>query len=271
MMNRKISFRQKRKEAPAWIFRWGTTGEPVWPKLVALALVGAGFSLAYAGVRIRMAGAGSERVMSQRATWILEPLEQPGETRLSWLAMQDGPFPSRLDRSEWQSGANSLVGSIGPEWAIPKYEPQIKDSPVVAAPVAKKLATGGETVFPQQEKPPRMSTMAVTSPGAVLKPVVKPLSSGAIPVSPLPQWNLPVDPKWHGIGARFLLKADPAGHVMEVISMADLVDPSANTSLANWLKSCRFPPDASRNEERWLSLMVTFEISQPLRPDGSHP
>jgi hypothetical protein len=266
-MAEKISFRQKRRDAPQWIFRWGSAGEPFLPKLLAVGVVALGFSLVFTGVKVRVGGANASSVMERKASWIMEiPGGGEGDW-FSWIAMQDGPFPSRWDPVAWNPTLGDGPGKLTAlDWSPPRYEPTVSNLAETGFPGSGKLAVGGETVFPKPQPVP--STSVATSVPPKLRPMLRPLGGESVPVLPLPAWNHPVEPKLYGANGRFLIRTDGQGNVAEVISMADVQDSPTMLDLAAWLRRCRFAASATGMDGQWLAVMIEFVAAQT---DGSQP
>lgn len=254
-MARKVSFRQKRLEAPEWIFRWKSPGEPLLPKLFAIFGVFAMFALVLSSVRIRAASRNPLEI--RKASCILATHSGDGRA-LALAALENGPFPSRFEPDAWLH--ENHLGN--PAWAALAWQPASHSSELrpLAPPHLNtnlRLAPGGEPVFPKfsPSTPPADTRGVARSPHPVLRILADLDRENSPSAAP---WTGTVDPKWLGGSWRFLLHLDASGTVLEFLSMADGADNTVDVALAPWLCQHRFSP-APSNHFRWVGVAVTFE------------
>lgn len=249
-MTRRVSIREKRREAPEWIFRWRPLGVPALPKWLAMIAVTMAFVFLVTSVRIRVSP--PTPWAARKATLILTG--DDAESRaLTQKASEGGPFPARFDLSDWENSADigKLVTSAI-RWTPPVYQPALLELPrEVASPV--KLASAGMPVFPKHETP------SAEPPPAVLKqvPVLSPLSAGASKWMPreLPEFAGPVPAELIGKPMRFLLRVDPAGRVLDVQPLVDLENDKPSPMA--WLRRVTFAPDSNK-PSRWIAVDLSF-------------
>ena len=259
-MGKRVSFKDKRKAAPEWVFRWRRPGNPALAKWIAVLVTGGLFALLLTGVRIQV----NPPIVwaAPKANMIYVTNDAEGRA-LTMRAREDGPFPSRFLPSGWE-GTAALEQTLrnAPGWTPPPYVPSLRDFPT-PAPAPLQLAVTGEPVLPKRLPAAPITPMAVKLGPA---PVIYPLSgitSEEIPRD-LPPINEAIDPAITSETWRFLVRLDPAGHVWDCVSLAggDQAGPSV---MENWLRRVTFHPD-SKTPSRWIAVGVGF-INQP-EPDG---
>jgi hypothetical protein len=259
-MARRVSIREKRREAPEWIFRWRPLGDPVLPKWLAFTAVTMAFVFLVASVRIRVTPPPSS--MARKAALILTG--DDAESRaLAQKAAEGGPFPTRFDLTEWENSAetSALIASAL-RWTPPVYQPKLLDLPAGAAsPV--KLAAAGEPVFPKRSMPP------AEPPPLVVRqvPVLSPLSAGASRWMPreLPEFSDPVPAGSIGKPLRFLLRLDPSGRVLDAQPLVDLENDMP--SPLPWLRRVTFAPEPNK-PSRWIAVDLSFANQAADGPDA---
>lgn len=261
-MARRVSIREKRREAPEWIFRWRPLGVPTLPKWLALIAVTLAFVFLVTSVRIRVM---PPPLSATRKASLILTGDDPESRALAQKANEGGPFPGRFDLSDWESSAeiNRLVASAT-RWTPPVYQPKLLDLPAEAArPV--KLAAAGRPVFPKHEPTP-----AAPQPAALKQvPVLAPLSPGASRWMPrdLPDFTDPVPAGFVGKPMRFLLRLDPSGRVQDVQPLVDLENDKP--SPIRWLRNVTFAPATDSNRKpRWIAVDLSFANQAADGPDA---
>ena len=252
-MAAKVSMRQKRREAPEWVFPWKRRREPVLPKVLAL-----GFALSVFGgllgfVRIRT---------STPNPWGLEKasLIHVADTRegreLALLAREEGPSPVRFSTADWPeliAFENEKIARFGS--ASELYQPELR--PWAPDPVSEpRLSRPGTMVLPPL---PVVEPGTPPAPVGSLQPVIWPVSGlarGEIPGG-LPRYDGPVDAVMQADSLRFLIQIDGTGQVMECIALSGGDTPETTALLTEWLRGIRFLrnlPDGPA----WAALRVRF-------------
>lgn len=260
-MGGKVSFRQKRREAPQWLFRWDGSGEPWWANLVAVAVVGLCFSVAFGMLQIRLGSPKMQLDVPQRGGWLQEVAGRDLAIQWSRIAEQDGPFPGR-----WVSAGSGAVedqalrmiseGQVG----TGRYEPRLRDSWVAGPEAGRKLAEGGNMVLPKPADPEPIAWQGNALPRVGLRPVIRPLVHGDAAILFQPEWRAEVDRKFQGVEIRFLLRVGSAGEVEDVVLMSggvDGVNQPTLQALRQWLRACRLEWSG---KDRWVAVGVGFEV-----------
>ena len=262
-MRQRLVKPQQLAGVPEWFFRWRPRGSPLVPKLIALVAVGAGFVFLITSVRIRVVP--PEKVSPRRASVIYLGDDLQGRA-LSLKAQEGGPFPSRFDLSQWGGLADLEKAAMEiTRFQAPVYEPKIDDLPPVNEITPLAIAAKGERYFPKRDLAP---AGAQDVPSLRLTPVLYPLSGiskEALPAD-LPAFEPSVDAEMASGTARFLLRLNPAGGVMECVSLEKGGEKGAQ-DLEKWLHRIPFKP-ASGHADRWISVGVGF-TNQPA--DGTDP
>ncbi|MGA0845278.1 MAG: hypothetical protein ACO3RV_01960, partial [Luteolibacter sp.] len=146
----RVSMRQKRKEAPEWIFSWRGRQQARWPGLVSLVIVSAifVFGLILFQIQIR-----SPSPWVTRQAKLYRSLDDPEGRSLALRAREEGPFPSRLLPSEIKSLVELEKQWIdGAAWQPPAYQARLRELPADAASMPE-LASPGLLVLPKRPLP----------------------------------------------------------------------------------------------------------------------
>ena len=242
---------------PEWFFRWRPLGSPLFPKLIALVLVGGCFVFLVTSVRIRVTP--PEKVSPRRASVIYLGSDLQGRA-LSLKAQEGGPFPSRFDLSQWGGlGELERAAMEAIRFQVPAYQPKIEAMPPVNEIKPLSLAPRGERFFPARPQAPEVP-LEVTP--LKLAPVLYPLSgiSGDALPADLPVFEPLVDPEMASGTSRFLLRLNAQGGVAECVSLEKGGGNGAQ-ELEKWLHRIRFKPD-SGSISRWIAVGIGF-TNQP--------
>ena len=188
-MAKPVSIKQKRSEAPQWVFPWRPVGERRVPKWFALVLVGGFFAFFLTSVRIRVS---PPAPWAARKASVIHMTDNEESRLLALRAREGGPFPTRLDPAQW-AGLAALEKSAldTSRWSPPAYEPTLRDLPEDLTPPIR-LAAGGEAVLPRRA----FSKVPVFVPENLKPaPVLRPLSgitAAAMPTA-LPPYDQALD------------------------------------------------------------------------------
>lgn len=250
-MARRVSIREKRKEAPEWIYSWRSLGTPALPKWLATAAVTMGFIFLITSVRIQVTPPAPW--VSSKAS-VIQVGDDAESRALIQKAIEGGPFPARFDLTDWEESAGVVkLLADALRWTPPVYQPKLIDLPEETIPPVK-LAAAGKPVFPKHAAP-----VAETPSATALKqvPVISPLSTGPVKWMPreLPEFSEPVTPELADKPWRYLLRLDSAGRVSEVFPLVGL---EANKpSPVSWLRRVTFAPDSNK-PVRWIAVDLSF-------------
>lgn len=260
-MTNKASHRVKPAHSVEWVFRWRRLGSPLLPKLIAVALVGFGFTLLVTTVRIRLVLL--EKSSPRKASLIF--LGDDAQSRkLAMRAREGGPFPTRFELSDWDGLAATEARAMEESrYQPPPYVPvlQVLAEKSLVKPLT--LAPRGQAFFPKRKSLPSSSPDVSN---LKLAPVIFPLSGMAAKILPdeFPSFKGPVDAIMAGVSWRFLLSVNEQGSVTECTSLAKGAEPAAN-ALEAWLRRLKFQPEAAK-PVRWIALGIRF-TNQPI--DGA--
>lgn len=250
-MARRVSIREKRKEAPEWIYSWRPQRTPALPKWIATAAVTMGFVLLITSVRIRVS-APAPWVASKAS--VIQVGDDAESRALVQKAIEGGPFPARFDLADWEESAGVgklLAGAL--RWSPPVYQPKLIDLPEESIPPVK-LAAAGRPVFPKRAAPV-VDPPAANSVRQV--PVISPLSAGPVKWMPreLPEFPDPVTADLADKPWRFLLRLDSSGRVIEAFPLVGLE--SNKPSPVSWLRRVTFAPEPEK-PSRWIAVDLSF-------------
>jgi hypothetical protein len=248
---------QKPADTPEWIFRWRGSRQPLFPKLFALASVGAAFTFLVTASRVRVDSL--EKSAPRRGSLIYLRNDAQGRA-LALRASEGGPFPSRFDLSQWQGLPDLEASALAvARYQPPAYVPEIKDIAPAELTRPLQLAARGESFFPERRMPP----VAVPEVDKMkIAPVLHALSGvtrETLPID-LPTFTAGVDSTMSSAQWRFLLRLNGDGSVAECVSLEKGGDPGAS-ALEAWLQRIIFKPDATK-AARWISVGVGF-TNQP--------
>lgn len=252
-MPEKVSMRQKRREAPEWIFPWKGRSEPLWPKLFAITFAALVCTALIGFVRIRTTtpdpwGLDKASVIHVRDT--------PEGRALALTARENGPSPARFETSDWPQlvhyQAEQLAQVFQPEIT---YQPQLREwqEPPHSLPPIWNSDTGVLPSTPPAPDPPEIP--AAGKPHPVILPLSG-ITSEEIPNS-LPRYTGSTDTAMLSGSVRFLLQLDPSGHVTDCIAIAGGDTTDATRELELWLRAVTFPrkPDAAAG---WIAIRIAF-------------
>lgn len=258
MMGKRISIKDKRKEAPDWVFNWGRSGNVAhsFSKWIAVLLVAGIFALLLNMVQIRVY---SPTAWAESKATVIYAAATPEGRILTLRAREEGPFPSRFLPSQWEGAAALEQEFLGAaRGSPPPYVPSLRDLPEPKDPPLQ-LAAKGEPVLPKRL--PAASTAPL--PGKLkLVPVISPLSgitSADLPTA-LPPLTDPVNATMTAASWRFLLRLDAAGHVWDCVSLAG-GDEAGPSPIEAWLRRLTFKPEPA-TPARWIAVGVGF-ANQP--------
>lgn len=258
-MGKRVSIRQKRREAPEWVFPWRPLGGSRFPGTFAVLLVGALFALLLSSVRIRVT---PPAPWAARKASVIHTLQDEESRALTLRAREGGPFPSRFDPAGWDGAvAIERAAFDTARWSPPPHAPVLRDLPQDED-LPLKPAAPGEAVFPKRAPGSRPAPAATD-----LRPVptLYPLSGITRAGMPdtLPPFEGGPDPAegWN----RFLIRLDASGHVTDCVSLAG-GDENGPSPLEAWLRRVTFQPEPTK-PARWIAVEVGF--ANPL-PDGNN-
>lgn len=258
MMAKRISIKDKRKEAPEWIFNWGRSenASHSLSKWMAVLLVTGIFTLLLSAVQIRVH---SPTTWTESKATVIYTAATPEGRTLTLRAREEGPFPSRFLPSQWE-GAAALEQEFlrAARWTPPPYVPAMRDLPEPATP-PMQLAARGEPVLPKRHP---TATPAPLPRKLKLVPVIYPLSgitSADLPTD-LPPIADPVNATMTTVSWRFLMRLNAAGHVSECVSLAG-GDENSPSPIEAWLRRLTFKPEPA-TPSRWIAVSVSF-ANQP--------
>lgn len=248
---------RKLMDTPEWVFRWRGSRQPFFPRLVALAVVTAGFAFLITSVKIRVNAPGKS---APRKASVIYLNDDAQGRALTLRAQEGGPFPSRFVLSQWSGLAEmEAAGMEAARYQPPPYEPRLQDLPVKNGVASLELAARGATFFPQRAAQP----MVVPGFGKLkVAPVLYPLSgitAGDLPRD-LPPFDAVVDSAMSSASWRFLARLNPDGGVAECVSLKKGGEAGA-PELEAWLQKIRFQPDPAK-PFRWISVGIGF-TNQP--------
>ncbi len=253
----RVSMKQKRREAPEWIFSWKRRGEPILPKLIAV-----GFSAAMLGgllgfVRIQTT---TPNPWGLEKASVIHVLDTPEGRALALEAREKGPSPVRFSTSDW----STLVAFENDQLArlsakVEEYRPQLREWQPESPPVPA-LSRPGTMVLPPL---PAIEVKSPPLPPGPPQPVIWPLSGLSPDEVPavLPAYEGVVDAAMQADSVRFLIQLDGGGHVLESIALSGGDTPEGTASLADWVRGIRFLRTTGEGPT-WAALRIRF-INQP--------
>jgi hypothetical protein len=251
MMSTRISMRQKRREAPEWIFPWRGLREAPLSKVAAVLITLGLFALLFVFVRIRVAT--PTQWAAEKAS-LIQVLDDADGRALTLRAREGGPFPSRFDPAEldWVHALEKSAYQAA-RMKNPPYEPALRALPEPTA-TAPRLSSPGKLVLPRHRPPPTTEPM----PQPRSQPALYPLAGLAADDLPqqLPEFAADVPPAMAAEPWRFLLRLDPRGRVRDVISLAGSSD-AGYAKLEAWLRSVQFTA-ADDPAGRWIAVGLGF-------------
>lgn len=249
--------KQKRREAPEWIFSWKRRGEPVLPKLVAVVFSSAILGGLLGFVRIQST---TPNPWGLEKASVIHVLDTPEGRALALEARENGPSPVRFSASDWPSLAAfeneqlSLLASKSEPYRprLRKWEPEPLTVP--------RLSQPGAMVLPPL---PAIEIQSRPPPSGPPQPVIWPLSGltrEEIPAD-LPKYEGVVDAAMQADSLRFLIQLDAEGQVRECIALSGADTPEATASLTDWVLGIRFLRKSGEGPV-WAALRIRF-LNQP--------
>lgn len=244
--------RQKRLEAPEWIFSWKPRGEPLAPKLFAITFA-ASVTAALIGLT-RIHTSSPDPWGLDKANIIHVP-DTPEGRALALTARENGPSPVRFETSDWPDLVRFETEQLARvSWVETQYRPELRpwQEPPPALPAIWRSDT---TVLPPTAPPPDPPQIP---PAGQPHPVILPLSGIAeseVPSS-LPRYSGPMDDTMMSGSVRFMLHLDADGLVNECIAIAGGDSIEATRELEHWLRAVKFP---ERNRKPgWIAVRIVF-------------
>jgi hypothetical protein len=263
-MARRISMKDKRRDAPDWIFQWRPAGEPWFPKFLALALVVTVFAVLLSSVRIRTV---VDSPWSSRKAAVIQVLDDAGGRALSLRAREGGPFPSRFEPSGWPELVALEKSALGiGKTTLPGYRPALRELSAGKRRMPA-LTEPGNAVLPKPLGSPRPGIPAAAARLVARIVPISGIHASAMPDT-LPDFPGEVTPALAAAPTRFLVRLDPAGSVTDCVSL-DAGDEAGPSDLERWMRGVSFKPGPAK-ASRWVALGVTF-VNQPITADGAEP
>lgn len=251
--------RQKRREAPEWIFPWKPRREPWTPKVVALASSLALFGWLVGFVRMETA---TPNPWGLDHASVIHGSDTPEGRALALRARENGPTPVRFQTGDWPQ----LLRTENREFARAAqihspYQPRFQAWEPAPATIPP-LSEPGTGVLPP---PPERPAPAPPPPGGALRPVIQPLAGLRPHEVPdeLPPYSGTIDAAMMSDSVRFLLRLSRDGRVLDSIALSGGDTPEATTQLIDWLQGVRLrrtTPDhpATPDHAEWVAIRILF-------------
>lgn len=250
-MAKRVSIKQKRKEAPEWVFPWQRLDRAPLTKFLSITMVAAVFALFFSTVRIRVSP--PVAWAASKAT-VIHMGDQAEGRALTLRAKEGGPFPSRFEPSAWDGTvALERAAFEAARWTPPPYVPMLRELPELPSPPPTPAESPGAILPKRWQSHPATHTSADFQ----LSPVLIPLSGitpAALP-DPLPPFCGSLEMATRDLAAepgRFLIHLAAPGHVVDCVSLAGGDD---KAGLLVWLRSLTFQP-APAHPSRWAVIAV---------------
>lgn len=250
--------KQKRREAPEWIFRWKRRGEPVFPKLVAVGFSAALFGGLVGFVRIQ---ATTPNPWGLEKASVIQVLPTPEGKALALEAREKGPSPARFSSADWPALVafeNEQLDLMSAK--LEPYRPKLRawQDPPAQTPA---LTQPGAMVLPPLPEP---EPLVPPPPAGALRPVIWPLSgltAAEVPAE-LPAFEGAVDASMQADSLRFMVHVDADGAVLECIALSGGDTPESTAALTAWVRGIRFlrAPGAP---PAWCALRIRFLNQAP--------
>jgi hypothetical protein len=253
----RVSMKQKRREAPEWIFSWKRRGEPVFPKLVAVGFAVAMFGGLLGFVRIQTTTPNPWGL--EKASVIHVP-DTPEGRALALEARENGPSPVRFSTTDWPAllvFENEQLARLSAK--MEPYEPRLRGWEPEPATVPP-LSQAGAMVLPPL---PAAEVRPLLPPAGPPQPVIWPLSGITAQEVPgeLPKYEGVMDAAMQADSLRFLIQLDGSGKVLECIALSGGDTPEGTASLAEWVRGIRFLRESPEGPV-WAALRIRF-LNQP--------
>lgn len=252
-MSARVSIKQKRLEAPQWIYDWRKSGRYVLRSSLATLIAAGLFAFFLITVRVRVV---------QPMTWaapqasLIHVDDSVSGRMLALRAREEGPYPSRFLPSDWDA-AQALESTLeeATRSAPELYVPGLRGFSDMVSERAG-LAVRGEPVLPTR-------SLALMQQPEVRKLVMVPqlslisgMGADELPTE-LPDLKLEVGDALAAQSWHFLIRLDARGRVRDCLPMAggEVLEP---TAIERWLRQIVFreSPDVA---ERWIALGVGFK------------
>lgn len=254
-MAKRVSMKHKRREAPEWVFPWGGLRASSFPKVFAVLLVGGAFAVLLTSVRVRVA---APVPWAARKAAVIQVLDDAEGRSLTLRAREGGPFPSRFEPAAWElASAIEQAAYQAARWRPPPYLPTLRELPDDAPHL--RLATPGAPVLPLRQPLAEPAPMAEKR---LPVPALYPLSGITFAEMPreMPPFDGEITPATAAESWRFLLRLNPAGGVLDCVSLTGGEVPG-RPALEAWLRRVTFQP-AAAGTTRWIAVGLGF-TNQP--------
>lgn len=244
--------RQKRQEAPDWIYPWKGRREPIWPRLVAV-ICGVLFC---AGLLtfLRIETTNPSPWGLEKAS-VIHVLDTPEGRELALKARENGPFPVRFETSDWPQLVRFQEQQLMQlSQSHSAHRPQLRkwQEPAPEEPPIWKSNAG---VLPSLPKPAPLPEIPATgAPHPTIRPISG-LAESEIPSS-LPRYEGVTDAAMLSGSVRFLLRLDAEGRVTECLALSGADTIEATAGLATWLRGVRFSPKGQAGT--WAAVNLVF-------------
>ena len=261
-MQGKVSIKQKRREAPAWVFAWKPLGRPWQARVFPVLLTGGLFALGFVVLSVQVTPL---KPWNARKGVLIQAIGNEDGRALALRAREGGPFPSRFDLRGWSRKAGLDEALLNGVLSAPApYVPKLGQLPPEDSSADSGLIDAGIPVLPaiKPDAPPSVPAGG----GCELMPVIRALSgirAADLPVN-LPAFAPASDSKWAAGNWRFVVRLDASGNVLEAVALSGEDD----SALADWLMGVVFP---SKNTKapRWVGVEVGF-INRKTDGTGNH-
>lgn len=251
-MTARVSIKEKRREAPAWVFVWKPLGRPLSARLLPFILAASLFLLALVSLRVQVT---PPKPWNARKGSLIHAVNNAEGRALAMRARDGGPFPSRFDLSDWPGTAALEQDILRRAVREPApYVPTLRSlgSDPLAGDVA--LSAPGLPVLPRH--PPDAALPASPTKDLQLVPVLRGLSGirpADIPTD-LPAFDPTLAAKLSLRDWRFLVRLDASGRVAKCVALSGEDD----AALADWLAGVSFQSKSAKAAPRWIAVQVGF-------------
>lgn len=247
----RVSMRQKRKEAPEWIFPWRARRASPAPKISAFFIALGMFAVLFAFVRVQVS---TPTPWAAGKASLIRTLDDAEGRALTLRAREGGPFPSRFEPSgigwtrDWEQSLQGVV-----RWRPPAHQPALRELPEMF-PAEPRFSPPDVAVLPRRRPPAPDAATQKTMPQPVLYPLAG-LTADELPQE-LPVFTGDTPPAMLAEPWRFLLRVDSEGRVRDVVPLVGAAG-TGHSPLIGWLRGVRFPT-TDAPAERWIALGLGF-------------
>ena len=252
----RVSIKEKRKTAPAWVFSWKPLGRP-WPaRVLPVMLTASLFALALLALRIQVT---PPKPWSARSASLIHAIDNAEGRALALRAREGGPFPSRFDIHEWPGTAileQEILRRTSHEPT--PYVPKLRSLSSNPLATELSLSSPGVPVLPRHSQNAASSPASATNP-LCLVPILRGLSgirTADLP-SDLPAFDPSSAARLSSRDWRFLIRLDSSGNVIGCVSLSGEDD----AVLADWLSGVSFQSKSTK-APRWIAVEVGFVNQQ---------